>query len=271
MLRIKWFAAALIAVAAVFVASAAAGARSAAPSSTARDAVVVPRGQPVQIAFVGIGDLPEFTQAFRNAIRMAIEQHPTIRGYAIQINESDATCFSGDVAASNVSAATAVVSNTRNTGVIGHVCSAGFAPALPIYEAADVVTISGSATAAFLPGLGPHVFNRTAVADPAYDAWYGLVAALPSDLAFHQDYQDEFGVPAPPLTDLYFDAASLLLRNLQHVSRIADGNLVIDRAALASAVRGTAKLQGVTCTISLDPSTGNRVFDPESLARCADS
>ena len=52
-----------------------------------------------------------------------------------------------------------------------------------------------------------------------------------------EEFEAEFGV-APflsPLPALYFDAASLLLRRLQEVSRIVNGNLVIDRAALASA------------------------------------
>jgi hypothetical protein len=44
---------------------------------------------------------------------------------------------------------------------------------------------------------------------------------------------------------------------------------VIDRAALAAAVRSTRHFQGVTCTVTLDPATGNRVDDPEALARCA--
>jgi len=154
--------------------------------------------------------------------------------------------------------------------VIGHFCSQGFAPALPIYEDADVVTISGSATAADLPNLGPDVFNRTAVEDPNFDAWYALVGALPSDLAFQQDYQSEFGAAPLGFTDLYFDAASLLLRDLQQVSRIVNDHLVIDRAALASAVRNTTNFQGVTCTITLDPSTGNRVDDPSALAGCTE-
>jgi ABC-type branched-subunit amino acid transport system substrate-binding protein len=244
---------------------------SASPLLTAPSTVVVPQGQPVQIAFVGSSDFPAFTHDFRNGIQMAIEQHPMIRGHSIQVNESDPPCFSGpDPAAANVAAANAIVSNLQNTAVIGHICSVGFAPALPIYEDADVVTISGSATATDLPSLGPDVFNRTAVADPNFDAWYPLVTALPSDLAFRQNYQSEFGASPLGFTDLYFDATSLLLMDLQKVSRVVNGNLVIDRAALASAVRHTANFQGVTCTITLDPSTGNRVDDPASLARCAE-
>ena len=256
---------------AVLAGGTSAAARVSRSSLAGTSEVVVPRGQPVQIAFVASSDFPAFTHDIRNGILMAIEQHPMIRGYSIQLNEFDPPCFSGpDPAAANAAVASAIVSNPQNTAVIGHFCSQGFAPALPIYEDADVVTISGSATAADLPNLGPDVFNRTAVEDPNFDAWYALVGALPSDLAFQQDYQSEFGAAPLGFTDLYFDAASLLLRDLQQVSRIVNDHLVIDRAALASAVRNTTNFQGVTCTITLDPSTGNRVDDPSALAGCTE-
>ena len=232
--------------------------------------VVVPKGQPVQIAFVGSSDLPDYTQDFRNAIQMAIAQHPTIRGFPIKLNESDPPNCGGDADA-NVAAATAIVSNTQNTAVIGNPCSAGFAPALPIYEDAGLVTLSGSATEADLPSFAAHVFNRTIVADPDADSWYAQVTALPSDLAFQHDYQNEFGAAPLDYTDLNFDAASLLLSDLQKVSKIVNGNLVISRAALANAVRNTTNYQGVSCTITLDPSTGDRVNDPASLAHCGGS
>jgi hypothetical protein len=234
-------------------------------------AVVVPRGLPVQIAFAGTSDLPDYTRDFLNGIQMAVQEHPTIKGFPITINESDPACFSGDVAGANAAAATAIVSNPENSAVLGNVCSVGLESALPIYENADLVTISGSATDASLPSLGPHVFNRTAVADPNFDAWYGLVTALPSDLAFQQAYQSEFGAPPLAFTDLNFDAASLLLGDLQKVSRIVNGNLVIDQAGLASAVRNTTNYQGVTCTVTLDPSTGNRIDHPASLSHCSEN
>jgi hypothetical protein len=47
------------------------------------------------------------------------------------------------------------------------------------------------------------------------------------------------------------------------------GNLVVNRAALARAVRTTTNYRGVSCTITLDPATGNRVNDPIALSRCA--
>jgi ABC-type branched-subunit amino acid transport system substrate-binding protein len=74
---------------------------------------------------------------------MAIERHPMIRGFAIQVNSVESRCLGGD----NTASATAIVSNSQNTAVLGNLCSAGFASALPIYEAAGVVTISGSASA----------------------------------------------------------------------------------------------------------------------------
>jgi ABC-type branched-subunit amino acid transport system substrate-binding protein len=176
----------------------------------------------------------------------------------------------GPTLRANAAVATAIVSDLQNAAVIGHLCSTGFAAALPIYARAGVVTISGSATASGLPSLGPGVFNRTAVADPDFDAWYALVTALPSDLAFRQDYQSEFGAPPLDFTDLYFDAASLLFRDLQRESKIVNGELVIGRAALAGAVRDTTNFQGVTCTITLDPLSGNRSDDPAALGRCAE-
>ena len=70
--------------------------------------------------------------------------------------------------------------------------------------------------------------------------------------------------------DLYYDAASLLISDLERASTI-DGshNLIIDRVALAQAVRTTTGYQGVSCTITLDPATGNRLDDPSALSRCA--
>lgn len=237
------------------------------------DQVIVPRGQPVQLAFVGSSDFPAFTNDFRNAIRLAIAEHPTIRGHAIELDEFDPPCFTGDVSQANVAVADAIVADPQNAAVIGHICSQGLAPALPSYEDAGVVTITGSASSSALPALAPTVFNRTIVASDAVgdagDIWLSQIATLPSDLAFQAAYQAAFGAPPLTFTDLYFDAANLLLARIKESSRRDDGNLVIDRAALARAVRNTTNFQGVTCTVTLDPATGNRVNDPAALSRCA--
>ena len=237
--------------------------------------VVVPRGQAVEFAFTADTTQGEpfssFSISAENAIRMAIEQHPAIRGFPIQVNNVESLCLDGD----NTASANAIVSHTQNTAVLGNLCSDAYRSALPIYQAAGVTAISGSASADYLPPLGPNVFNRTivagnAVGDPG-DVWLSQISTLPSVLAWEKQYTAEFGTnPAlSPLPALNFDAASLLVLRLQQVSRIEHGSLVINRAALANAIRNTTHFEGVTCTVTLDPSTGNRINDPAALTRCA--
>jgi len=232
--------------------------------------VVVPRGQAVEIAFAD--DLTGFASGFgvnlANVVQMAVSAQPSIRGFPIQINLVDTPC--GDPTA-DVAAATTIVANTQNVGVLGQLCSQGFDQVLPIYESADLVTITGSATNDSLPSFAPSVFNRTAVDDgDGFDSWYAMVTQLPSDLAWQQMYSLQFGMAPTAFGDLYYDAASLLIRDVQRTSSIdGSGNLVVNRAAVASAVRSTTKFQGVTCTITLDPATGNRIDDPTRLSRCA--
>lgn len=238
------------------------------PAGAMNSKVVVPPGQPVQIAFAS--DLSGFAAglapSLSNAVRMAIGFHPTIRGFPIQLNTYDAAC--GDPAA-DMAAANSIVANGQNAGVIGQLCSSGFDQALPIYDAAGVVTISGSATTASLATLGFSVFNRVAVADPDFNAWYAAVSSLPSDLAWQHGYDVIFGSPPPTFADLYYDATSLLIADLRRVSRVdRTGSLIIDRASLATAVRSTRSFTGVTCTVTLDRATGNRVNDPAALNRC---
>src|SRR5262245_49801710 len=203
----------LIGVAAVLtaalVSAASAAAQTVATSPAATSTVVVPRGQPVQFVFTAdTTEGPLFagiTTSAEDAIQMAIQQHPFIRGFPVRVNDVETSC-GGD----NTSSATAIVSNTQNTAVLGNMCSFGMVSALPIYQAAGVVTISGSATGSFLPALGPTVFNRTAVVSDAVgdpgDIWASQVAALPSVLEWEQEFQAEFGM-APffePIPVLYF-------------------------------------------------------------------
>src|SRR5262249_51570147 len=145
--------------------------RGVAARSVAGDWVMVPKGQPVQVAFTeDTTEAPIFTDfsaSARNAVQMAIENHPTIKGFPIQVNEVQTTCLATD----NTASATAIVGNAQNTAVLGNLCSGGFATALPIYQAAGLVTVSGSASSSSLPPLGPTVFNRTiVVSDQVGDA-----------------------------------------------------------------------------------------------------
>lgn len=238
---------------------------AAGPAATS---VVVERGQPVQIAFAN--DLSGFAQdfgvSFANAIQMALEAHPKIRGFDVQLNTVDAPC--GDPAA-DIAAAVAISANPENVGVLGQVCSFGFEAALPIYEAAGLAVISGSASRPGLSTFGPSVFNRTIVDDDGFADWFPRVDVLPSVVAWRQAYETRFGVAPLPFAELYFDAAQLLLRRVHQVSRKVHGNLVIDRSEVARAVRRTVDFKGVTCSITLDPSTGDRVSNLAALDHCS--
>ena len=83
---------------------------------------------------------------------MAVERHPSVRGFTIQVNAFNATCDNGSPAslATNTAVANAVVSNPQNVAVIGHACSAEAIAWLPIYQAAGTLTINGSTTGAFV-------------------------------------------------------------------------------------------------------------------------
>jgi ABC-type branched-subunit amino acid transport system substrate-binding protein len=258
----------VLSLAALAVALGAAARANAAGTSDATQ-VVVQRGQPVEIAFANdlTGQASSFSVSLANAVNMAVEAHPAIRGFPIQINVVDTPC--GDPAA-DVAVATSIVSNRQTVGVLGQLCSFGFDQALPVYEMGGVVTITGSATNDTLPLFAPTVFNRTAVDDgDDFNTWYAAISLLPRNLAWRQAYALEFGSSPMDFADLYYDAASLLIKDLQRVSSIEDGNLVIGRAALAQAVRNTTKYQGVTCTITLDPATGNRVNDAAAVSGCS--
>jgi ABC-type branched-subunit amino acid transport system substrate-binding protein len=252
----RWICFAVLVVALVVSGSAAASAN-----------VVVPRGQSVRVA-VAVplsGPLADFGTSFVKAAQMAVELHPNVRGFPVELDPFDANCFGTDAAA-----ASAIVADAQILGVIGHACSSGFAAALSIYEAAGVVTISGSATADSLPALGPTVFNRTAVSEgDGFADWYARVTALPSDVVWREAYVAEFGQPPAPFADLYYDATLLLLHQLHDVGTLDRGSLVVDRAALAAAVRHTVGFRGVSCTITLDPATGHRINDAAALDRCA--
>jgi Tol biopolymer transport system component/ABC-type branched-subunit amino acid transport system substrate-binding protein len=266
----------LVLLGCVLVVVATAGATAVGESlQAAHGRVVVPPGQPVQIAVAvddtGLG--ASFGASARDAVQMAIERHPTIRGFAITVNAFNAPCGNGSPAALGDTAATAnaVVGNAQNLAVVGHPCSPEASTWLPTYQAAGLVTINGSTTGAYVTALGPTVFNGTAVPDPDFTPWYAAVKALPSDLRWRSSFQARFGSPPSDYADLYYDAANVLLTAMEETATIESSNLVIDPAALASAVRRTAGLPGVTCSITLDPATGYRVDDAAALARCANA
>src|SRR5438874_4865166 len=106
---------------------------SVAAAGASNGTIVVLRGQPVQIAFANdlTGSASAYAPSLSNAVRMAVGLRLTIRGFPIRINTFDAPCGN---AAADVAAAGAIVANPLNAGVLGQVCSSGFADALPVYE-----------------------------------------------------------------------------------------------------------------------------------------
>lgn len=108
--------------------------------------MVIQRGNPVEIAFANdlTGFASAFGASFANAVQMAVEAHPAIRGFPIQVTVVDALC--GDPGA-DVAAATAIVSNPQNVGVVGQVCTFGFERALPVYESAGCTVALDAASA----------------------------------------------------------------------------------------------------------------------------
>ena len=129
--------------------------------------------------------------------------------------------------------------------------------------------LNGSTTNACLGTIGPTVFNATIISDPGSDDWAAQVSALPADKLWQLAYRAKFGVAPTGFADLYFDATRLLLARLEQTARSVKRSLVIDRLALARAVRHTRHFPGVTCSIALDPATGFRSNDQAALARCA--
>src|SRR6266702_2688739 len=75
--------------------------------------VAIPRGQPVQIAFAAALNAAAYEPSIANAITMAVDTHPAIRGFPIQIKLISAPC--GDPPA-DVAAATSITANLQNVG-----------------------------------------------------------------------------------------------------------------------------------------------------------
>jgi ABC-type branched-subunit amino acid transport system substrate-binding protein len=231
---------------------------------------VVPRGQPIQIAFAADSGF-DGSASLANAIRMAVDGHPSVLGFPIRINIVNApTCSSPpNTVSAATTAAYRITANLQNVAVLGQVCSHGFAQALAIYQKADMVVVSGSATNTALPAAGPTVFNRTIVDDNRVDDWYPVISQLPVDLAWRLDYTSRFGSPPSDFADLYYDAAAVVIDDIAVASHVdAKGDLIINRATLAKAVRTTTAYPGVTCSVTLDPATGDRVDDAAAISTC---
>jgi beta-xylosidase len=95
--------------------------------------------------------------------------------------------------------------------------------------------------------------------DPLFGPWDPTINSLASVQAWAAEFTNIYGRAPHTIAKYAYDAATLLLTRIDQVSQVdGGGNLVIDRLALAAAVRNTANYQGVTSVVSLDVN-GNRL------------
>ena len=231
--------------------------------------VVVPRGRPVQIA-VALQDTDlgaSFGPSATQAIQMAVAQHPNIDGFGIHLNVFPAPCDGGTAASTPPTLPPRMPwsANPQNVAVIGHPCSPEAPAWTTVYQSANVVTINGSTTGTNVPPLGPTVFNAVTIPDPAFSARGIRRQAAAERRCLRALFQARFGAPPSDYADLYYDATNVLLAALRKTATVDKHNLVIDRTAFAGAVRNTQNFPGVTCTITLDQTTGFRVDDAAAL------
>jgi branched-chain amino acid transport system substrate-binding protein len=130
--------------------------------------VVVPPGEPlvVGVSSALTGPVAERGSEYRDAVVLGVrrfeqENGTEIAGHRIEVHAEDDGCTVADQTAV---AAERLLARPGLVGVVGPQCSAGAEQALPLYEEAGVVSISGSATATNLTDERPPdgFFFRTA-------------------------------------------------------------------------------------------------------------
>lgn len=224
-------------------------------ASTPQDIVLVPAGQPIQVAFASWLDADVPFQDYIDAFEMAVSDYGSIKGFSVQRNDFNSGCtFETGQAAGDL-----VTANAQNLGVIGPYCSSSTLGMAPILQAEEVVMISYANTYPGLSGNGWSIFNRVVVVDPEYTGWNTYISLLPSVITWSDAFDLKYGRQPSEQSKYTYDATMLLLTRIDEVSTL-DGanNLLVDRADLAAEVRNTASFTGVTGDISMEPD-GDRV------------
>jgi len=239
------------------------------PGFTPTAEVAVTEGDPIRLA-VAVdlsGGAQNIGQSAVKAVQMAIEDRGLINGFSVTAQSYDSGCDP----ATGESAANTVISDTRNVGVIGHTCSGSYMAGLPIYEAAGLVSISGSSTVPTVPGFGPSVFNRTSPDDLVNNSeiWVPALQSQAAVQAWRARYQARFGETPDDYAVLYYDAVQVMLEQIDAVAAVQpDGGLFINRAALASSVRNINYHYGISGCFTFD-NQGNRVDLVPGSGACA--
>ena len=144
--------------------------------------IVIPAGEPIVVgvsapltgpdAAVGTEDSDA---AIVSVDRWKRANGSQIKGHAIKVQVEDDGCTESDI---TVQAAERLLQQEGLAGVIGPDCSAGAEAAIPVYAAAGIVSVSGSATASALAAGQPegHFFFRTAYRNDLEGTLAGLFA-----------------------------------------------------------------------------------------------
>ena len=164
--------------------------------------IVVPAGKPIVIgisapltgldAGVGIEDRDAMLAAIG---RWKAAHGDLIKGHAVDVRAEDDGCTEPDIAAQ---AAERLLRTEGLVGVLGPNCSAGARAAIPIYQDAGIVAISGSATRTDLTTTQPEggFFFRTAYRNDLQGTLIGLFASvqLRGESAYILDDGEDYGV-----------------------------------------------------------------------------
>lgn len=227
---------------------------SAAPDSPSSSSVIIPSGSPIEIAVANSLVIPAAADV-PLAVEMAVADYGPIHGFSVQTNDFDSGCSTPTGGA----AAVAIVANPQHVGVLGPLCSSSAIGALPVLETAGMVMVTGSATQPGLEINGPNVFNRTVTDDSDFAHWDLQISGLSSVASWEAGFSAMHGHVPWEIAKYAYDASQVLLSAIEQVGTVdGGGNLVIDRAELATAVRGSLNRSGVTGSIALD-AEGTRI------------
>jgi len=121
------------------------------------------QGKTIKIAYVGpiTGDYSSFGIDMTRGAELAVEAHPTVKGFDIELLSED-TQGSPEQGAS---VANKLAADPQVVAVDGHSFSGSTEVAIPIYGDAGIVMLSPSATNPELTNLESPVFNRVAFHD----------------------------------------------------------------------------------------------------------
>lgn len=121
------------------------------------------KGQTIKIGYVGpiTGDNSAFGIDMSRGAELAVKDHPTVKGFTIELvpEDTQGTPEQGAAVANKLAA------DPRVVAIDGHSFSGSTEVAMPIYANAGIVMMSPSATNPALTKLGSPVFNRVAFHD----------------------------------------------------------------------------------------------------------